>query len=124
MADLSSSGSHILDPADPRDSPRVPMKFEVRKVGSADGDWEKVEGDLSVGGALIHSRQAVFDAKQVDVKFKLPNAPTDVVVQADVLRVRDEAGGKGVHLKFVDVALDAELAIAKYIDDLIASLGS
>lgn len=122
MGDPTGSGPHSFDPSDRRDSPRVPMKFHVRPVGGT-GDYQEHEGDLSIGGALFHSPTAVAGA-QYEIKFRLPEKTRDVVCKAEVLRVRDVGDTQRVHLKFYDLELEHELAIAKYIDDLIASLGS
>ncbi|MDQ3263292.1 MAG: PilZ domain-containing protein [Myxococcota bacterium] len=122
MSDLTSSGPHSFDPADRRDSPRVPMRFHVRPI-DGDGDFQLHEGDLSIGGALFHT--AVAGAGDLyQIKFRLPDQQQEILCKAEVLRVRDAGSLKRVHLKFVELSLEQELGIARYIDNLIASLGS
>jgi len=122
MSDPTSPGPHSFDPADRRDSPRVPMRFHVRP-SSGQGEWAAHEGDLSIGGALFHTASAMA-GDLYQIKFNLPDKGQEVVCQAEVLRVREAGPLKRVHLKFSELSLEQELAIAKYIDDLIASLGS
>lgn len=113
MGDPTSS----FDPADRRDSPRVPMKLRVRPLSG--GDFVEYDGDLSVGGALFHSPSAV-EGDRFELKFQLPGSAQELTCQAEVLRVRDAGDTRRVHLKFAELPIEQELAIAKYIDDLLA----
>lgn len=99
---------------DRRDSPRVPMRFLVRVVQATPGEYEAREGDLSVGGAAL--RGGAFEpGGRVELRFLLPGLPDEVHAQAEVVRTSE---GPVSHVRFVDLPLKAELAVAKYLDDL------
>jgi PilZ domain-containing protein len=102
--------------AERRDSPRVPMKFLVRDKAEG-GSFEEYDGDLAVGGAFFKGRYPP-GGNLYEVRFHLPGMPKDVRVTGELLRIREDATSKGYHLKFKDVDLASELAIAKYLDDL------
>ncbi len=122
MADPSNSGIHDKPSgADRRDSPRVPMKFLVRDLAEG-GSFQEFQGDLSVGGAAFLGRYPPTGS-QFEVRFRLPGQDKDVRCKAELIRVRDEAEGKGVHLRFLEIDVDQELAIARYIDDLLGKRG-
>jgi len=92
------------------------MKFLVRDKAEG-GSFEEYEGDLAVGGAYFRGRYPPI-GNLYDVRFHLPGHSKDVRVTGELLRIRDEARGKGYHLKFKDLDLTSEMAIAKYLDDL------
>jgi hypothetical protein len=106
----------VLSDSDRRDSPRVPMKFLVRDLEEG-GSFQECEGDLAVGGAFVHSRYPPAGT-QYEVRFHLPGLTKDIRARGELLRIRDEHGGKGYHLKFTDLDVAAELAIARYLDNL------
>lgn len=102
--------------AERRDSPRVPMKFLVRDKAEG-GSFDEYEGDLAVGGAFFRGRYPPA-GNLYEVRFHLPGMSKDIRVTGELLRIRDEPKSKGYHLRFKDVDLASELAIAKYLDDL------
>lgn len=102
--------------AERRDSPRVPMKLLVRDKAEG-GSFEEYAGDLAVGGVYFRGRYPP-EGNLFEVRFHLPGHDKDIRITGELLRVRDEAGGKGYHLRFKDVDLASEMAIAKYLDDL------
>jgi hypothetical protein len=93
------------------------MKLLVRPVGG--GDFVEHDGDISVGGALFHAPTAV-SGERYELKFQLPGSTQVMSCHGEVLRVREAGGTQRVHLKFIELPLELELAIAKYIDDLLA----
>ncbi len=105
---------------DRRDSPRYPMSFLVRDAGSDDAHWEEREGDLSIGG--IHWQgQTPPLGKLVDVRFRLPGVPKELRAQGEIIRLSDAGKGISFHVRFTELDVQSELAIAKYLDDLIAA---
>jgi len=92
------------------------MKFLVRDKEEG-GSFDEYDGDLAVGGAYVRSRHPPAGTLY-EVRFHLPGHSKDIRVTGELLRVRDEAGAKGYQLRFKDVDIAAELAIAKYLDDL------
>ncbi|MBX5481331.1 MAG: PilZ domain-containing protein [Myxococcaceae bacterium] len=103
---------------DRRDSPRYPMTFLVRDSGE-DNLWEEREGDLSLGG--IHWRgKTPPKGKAVDVRFRLPGVPREIRAQGEIIRLQDLDGGIHFHVRFTELDVKDELAIARYLDDRIA----
>ncbi len=102
-----------------RDSPRVPMKFLVRDVGLRDGDWEEREGDLSLGGISWKGKTAPHGT-EVEVRFRLPLVPKEVRARGEILRVKAAGVGIDFHLRFTELDVRAELAIARYLDEWLA----
>lgn len=102
---------------DRRESPRVPMRLEVRRAGGP-GAFESCEGDVSLGGFAWYGGAAVGAGASVEVRFTLPGLGVDVEARGEVLQVTHGAQGPHAHARFVELADDAELAIARYLDDL------
>ena len=99
-----------------RDSPRVPMQFLVRDVGLLDGEWEQREGDLSLGGISWKGKTAPHGT-EVEVRFRLPKVPKEVRALGEILRVKSAGQGIDFHLRFTELDVRAELAIARYLDE-------
>jgi hypothetical protein len=98
-----------------RDSPRVPMNFLVRDVGLKDGEWEERTGDLSLGGISWRGKTAPHGT-EVDVRFRLPQVPKEVRARGEILRVKAAGVGIDFHLRFTELDVRAELAIARFLD--------
>ena len=101
-----------------RDSPRVPMSFLVRDVGLPDGPWEEREGDLSLGGISWRGKTAPHGT-EVDVRFRLPGVPKELRARGEILRVKAAGVGIDFHLRFTELDVRSELAIARFLDDWI-----
>lgn len=106
----------VLSDSDRRDSPRVPMKFLVRDLEEG-GSFQEYEGDLAVGGAFFTARYPPAGT-QYEVRFHLPGLPKDIRARGELLRIRDDKKGMGYHLRFKDLDVASELAIARYLDNL------
>lgn len=102
-----------------RDSPRVPMQFLVRDVGLTEGEWEQREGDLSLGGISWKGKTAPHGT-EVEVRFRLPKVPKEVRALGEILRVKSAGQGIDFHLRFTELDVRAELAIARYLDEWLA----
>jgi hypothetical protein len=99
-----------------RDSPRVPMRFLVRRAGSG-SEFEAREGDLSLGGCAW--RGAGYEGgTQMELRFLLPSLPDELLVRGEVLKVTEGAQGAITHMRFVELPVETELAIARYLDDM------
>lgn len=115
--DPSSAGPLSTDPSDRRDSPRVPMKLRVRPQGG--GEFVEYDGDISLGGAFFLASDA-REGERYELRFQLPGTEKELSCSGEVLRVRDAGDRRSVHLRFVELPIDQELAIARYIDELLA----
>lgn len=99
-----------------RESPRVPMRFLVRRVGS-EAAFETREGDLSLGGCAWQGG-TIEAGQQVELRFLLPSLPDELNVRGEVLKVREGQQGVATHVRFVELPVSVELAIARYLDDV------
>ena len=99
-----------------RESPRVPMQFQVRPV-EGEAVFEAREGDLSLGGCAW--RGGTMEAgPHVELRFRLPSLPDELRVRGEVLHVREGPLGLATHVRFMDLPVETELAIARHLDDL------
>lgn len=100
---------------DRRDSPRLPMRFLVRDTAATEGAWEEREGDLGVGGIHWKGKTAALGTF-VDVRFRIPGVPRELRARGEIIRI--SGGGKdlGFHVRFTDLDVQSELAIARHLD--------
>ncbi len=98
-----------------RDSQRVPIHLLIRDA-AAGGSFEPYDGNLALGGVWFDSFHPPVGSR-VEVRFLVPGARDEVRALGEVLRVSREGARFGAHVKFVDIPLDAELAIARYLQD-------
>ena len=104
---------------DRRESPRYPMTFLVRDAGE-DNVWEEREGDLSIGG--IHWRgKTEPKGTEVDVRFRLPGVPKEIRAHGEIIRIAEGANARSYHVRYTELDVQSELALAKYLDDMIAT---
>lgn len=114
MAEQKGSSSSKSD--ERRDSPRVPMSFWVRRAGS-EGAFDSHEGDLSLGGCAF--RGAVLEpGAQIELRFRLSTLPDELQVRGEVLTGTEVGLAAATRVRFLDMPVEAELAIARYLDDL------
>lgn len=99
-----------------RDSPRVPMRFLVRQAGTEEG-FEPREGNLSLGG-LAWSGPGSEVGSRLEVRFLLPGGKDEVQALGEVLHVHQGPEGASVHARFIELPVEAEMSIARYLDDL------
>ena len=96
-----------------RESPRVPMSFQVRRVGS-EATFQAHPGDLSLGGCAFRSG-GMQPGTQLELRFRLPSGSDELQVCGEVLVGSD---GAATRVRFLDMSVEAELAIARHLDDL------
>jgi hypothetical protein len=101
-----------------RDSPRVPMTFLLRDVSNPKGGWEERTGDLSIGGIAWRGKTPPHGTT-VDVRFRLMGVPKEIHCRGEIIRVVDQGQTIEFRVRFVELDVNAELAIAKYLDDWI-----
>ena len=98
---------------DRRDSQRVPIRLLVRDA-TLGGSFEEREGNLALGGVYFtegHPPQG----NQVEVRFIIPGTRDEVRATGEILRVSREGESFGTHVKFRDLPLETELAIARFL---------
>jgi hypothetical protein len=99
---------------DRRDSGRIPIPLLVRDAALG-GSFEPYEGNLGLGGVWFDAFHPPVGSR-VEVRFILPGAPGEIRVVGEVLRVSREGDRFGAHVRFVDIPLEAELAIARFLE--------
>ncbi len=98
---------------DRRDSRRVPIRFMVREGNL--GSFEERSGNLSLGG-ISYSCNHPPSGSSLELRFFLPGSRDEVRVTGEILRVVQQGMEFGIHAKFSELPLEAELAIARYIE--------
>ena len=99
--------------ADRRDSHRVPIQLLVRD-SALGGSFEPFQGNLGIGGVYYDALHPPVGSR-VELRFIVPGAREEVHAIGEVLRVSREGSRFGAHVKFVEIPLDAELAIARFL---------
>src|SRR4051812_15770025 len=96
-----------------RESPRVPIRLGARLPGQA--HFESHEGDVSLGGARVDLQYPPF-GNEMEIALPLPEEPLPLRLLADVLRVTGGGLNWSAHLRFRELPLQVEMAIARYLD--------
>jgi hypothetical protein len=117
MADRSSNAA-ALDPraapeSDRRDSVRISLPLLVRDL-ELGGSFEEYPGNLGLGGAFFEALHPPA-GNRVEVRFLLPGRHEEIRAMSDVLRVSREGERFGTHVRFIDLPLETELAIARFL---------
>jgi len=99
---------------DRRDSLRVPIRLLVRDA-ELGGSFEEREGNLALGGVFFAEGYPPV-GNRVEVRFVLPGTRDEVHAAGEILRVSREGGRFGAHVKFADLPLEVERAIARFLD--------
>jgi hypothetical protein len=111
--DRAGAAAGAASDADRRDSGRVPIQLLVRDA-AVGGSFEPYAGNLGIGGAYFEAFHPPVGSR-VELRFLVPGAREEVRVTGEVLRVTREGPRFGAHVKFVEIPLDAELAIARFL---------
>jgi hypothetical protein len=98
---------------DRRDSDRVPIQMLVRDAALG-GSFEPYLGNLALGGVWFDAFHPPVGTR-LELRFLVPGARAEIQAMGEVLRVSREGARFGAHVKFVDIPLDAELAIARFL---------
>ncbi len=101
-----------------RDSPRVPMTFLLRDIADPKGHWEERQGDLSIGGIAWRGKTPPHGTS-VDVRFRLMGVPREIQCKGEIIRVVDQGQAIEFRVRFVELDVKSELAVAKYLDEWI-----
>ncbi len=99
--------------SDRRDSLRVPLELLVRDVALG-GSFEPFQGNLGIGGVYFEAFHPPVGSR-LELRFLVPGGREEVRATGEVLRISREGPRFGAHVKFVDIPLEAELAIARYL---------
>ncbi|HEX8436370.1 PilZ domain-containing protein [Archangium sp.] len=115
MSEQSKDSGQQLE-NDRRDSPRVEMRLSVRRAGTSD-TFEPREGNLSLGGFAWYGSALPVGTK-VEVRILLPGAKEALLARGEVLHVGHGSRGSSAHVRFLELPVEAEMSIARYLDDV------
>ncbi len=101
---------------DRRESPRVSMRILVRRAGSS-GAFDSREGNISLGGFAWFGAAMPVGTK-VEARFSLPDSGGEIEVRGEVLHVGHGSRGTSAHVRFLDLPEEAEVRIARYLDEV------
>jgi hypothetical protein len=96
-----------------RESQRVPCRFQVRETALG-GSFVEHDGNLALGGVYYAELHPPVGAV-VEVRFILPGQSEEVMARGEVIRVSREGDLFGTHLRFTDIPLGSELALARFL---------
>ena len=113
MHERTESGGRTAE-ADRRDSQRVPIRLMVRDPALG-GSYEERDGNLSLGGVYFSEGHPPVGTR-VEVRFLVPGEHVEVRAEGEILRVSREGGAFGAHVRFQDLPLESELAIARFLE--------
>ena len=97
---------------DRRDSQRIPFTFQVRERALG-GSFEPREGNLSIGGVYFSGAHPPTGAV-VELRFMVPGHDHEVSAVGEVIRVSRDDERFGAHIRFTEIPLDCELALARF----------
>jgi hypothetical protein len=101
------------DEAERRESGRIPVALMVRDRGLG-GSYEPRQGNLGIGGVWFDALHPP-SGTQVEVRFLLPRGGGEVHAVGEVLRITRDGPRFGAHVRFVEIPIEAELAIARLL---------
>lgn len=99
--------------ADRRDSLRVPLTIFVRDEALG-GSFEPYPGNLALGGVYFEALHPLA-GKRVEVRFVLPGGREEIRSSGEVIEVQQEGATFGTRVRFADLPLALELAIARHL---------
>jgi len=110
---LSTSANVEERAADRRESDRVPISLSVRDA-SLGGSYEEHDGNIALGG-FYYAAPRPPTGDRVEVRVVLPGTEDEFTAVGEVLRISRDGELFGAHLRFIDVPLDAELKLARWL---------
>jgi hypothetical protein len=100
---------------DRRESQRVDLEILVRDAALG-GSFEPYRGNLALGGVWFDAFHPP-EGSRVEIRFLVPGGKVEVRAVGEVLRISREGARFGAHVKFVEIPLEAELAIARFLQE-------
>ncbi len=100
--------------ADRRESLRVPIRLMIRDAALG-GSFDERTGNLGLGGVYFTEGHPPHGTR-VEIRFILPGQRMEVRAVGEILRVSREGDAFGAHVRFQDLPLETELAIARFLE--------
>lgn len=101
---------------DRRDSHRVPLEIEVREGNKP---FESHSGNLAIGGVFFEKPLSLPIGAVVQLRFGLPGLETPIETRGEVVEITSvgKPMEKGTRVRFTDLDLKSEMAIARFLDE-------
>jgi hypothetical protein len=106
----AASGQDLAE--DRRDSHRIPVELMVRE--ELLGSYDQRVGNLGLGGVFFTSGHPP-PRSRMDLRLRVQGIRDEVALEAEVVRVTEQAGRFGIHLRFVEPPLELEMAVARHL---------
>jgi PilZ domain-containing protein len=97
-----------------RDSKRVPVRLMIRDAAGG-GSFEERAGNLGLGGVYFAEAHPP-PGNRVEVRFLVPGTRHEIRAFGEIVEVSSEAAGFGYHVRFAELELEDELALARFLD--------
>ncbi len=105
--------THAPKEDDRRESQRIPIDLLVRDAALG-GSFEPYRGNLALGGVWFDAFHPPVGSR-VEIRFLVPGTKDEVRAVGEVLRISRDGARFGAHVKFVEIPLEAELSIARFL---------
>jgi hypothetical protein len=92
------------------------MKFLVRELTEG-GSYVERDGDLSLGGIYWKGKYPPRGTN-VEVRFRLAGVPKEIRAKGEIIRVQDRGSNIDFHVRFTELDVKSELAIASYLENV------
>ena len=99
---------------DRRTAARTPLDIWIEET-SDQATYFQRSANLSAGGLYIENGIPQPVGTRMQLRFSLPDDATPIRIGAEVVRVENDTPF-GMHLKFLEIPVDAEQRIARYVD--------
>ncbi len=109
-----TGGGGPLTEEDRRDSKRVPIRLLVRDLTEG-GSFEEQAGNLGLGGVYF-TKGHPPPGSRVEVRLLIPGTRTEIRATGEIVQVNQDADGFGAHVRFANLPLEDELALARFLD--------
>jgi hypothetical protein len=79
------------------------------------GSFDERAGNLSLGGVYFTEGHPPFGTR-VELRFIVPGLKDEVRTEGEILEVSHDGKSFGAHVRFRDLPLETELAIARWLE--------
>jgi hypothetical protein len=107
--------THAPTGDDRRESQRIGVELLVRDAALG-GSFEPYQGNIALGGVWFDAFHPPVGSR-LEIRFLVPGTRQEVRAMGEVLRISREGPRFGAHVKFVDIPLESELAIARFLQE-------
>lgn len=111
---LEPSALRATTSSERRQSPRLPVQGMTVSDGATVFDGG---GNVGLGGALFCGRGEELPASTLTVSFTLPGSGNEIRARGEVLHQAQDGERLWLRVRFTDLPVEGEKAIARYIGD-------